>query len=164
MSMKDAATWLLVTEVADSTALRSSARRTERAGARREFCMLNDRSSAKVGLEGVRERTDPRTQGQEAAPLGLKAGSPIANATWHAAMEVCCDPEPILTDLLSQQMSRTSRFVSSYRGSRPSLSACTARHSMCIHNKSGVKTEGGKGNMKRRSKNTGTEVKNKRRV
>ena len=47
---QDAAKWLLVMEVADSTALRSSARRTERAGARREPCMLND-SSAKVGLE-----------------------------------------------------------------------------------------------------------------
>ena len=48
---QDAAMLLLVTEVADSTALRSSARRTERAGARREPCMLNDSSSAKVGLE-----------------------------------------------------------------------------------------------------------------
>ena len=45
------ATWLQATEVADSTALRSSARRTERAGARRKPCMLNDNSGAKVGLE-----------------------------------------------------------------------------------------------------------------
>ena len=43
---QEAATWLQATEVADSTALRSSARRTERAGARREPCMLNDHSSA----------------------------------------------------------------------------------------------------------------------
>ena len=88
MSMKDAATWLLVTGVADSTALRSSARRTERAGARREPCMPNDSSSAKVGLEleGMRERTDPRMQEQETlagngivmAPSDLKGGSP----TW----------------------------------------------------------------------------------
>ena len=49
--------WLLFTEVADSTALRSSARGTERAGARSE---PYDRSSAKVG-----ERTDPRMQGQD---------------------------------------------------------------------------------------------------
>ena len=33
------------------TALRSSARRTQRAGARRELCMLNDSSSAKVEFE-----------------------------------------------------------------------------------------------------------------
>ena len=66
--MKDAATWLLVAEVADSTALQASDRRTERAGARRELCMLNVRSSAKMGLEpedGSQERSDPRTQGQE---------------------------------------------------------------------------------------------------
>ena len=32
---------------------------------------------------------------------GLKAGSPIACATGHAATEECYDPEPVLTDLLS---------------------------------------------------------------
>ena len=48
---QEAAMWLLVTEVADSTALRSPVRRTDRAGARCEPCMLNDSSSAKVGLE-----------------------------------------------------------------------------------------------------------------
>ena len=37
--------WLLVPEVTDSTALRSSARRTEFAGAGREPCMTNDTSS-----------------------------------------------------------------------------------------------------------------------
>ena len=92
--------------------------------------MLNDRSSAKVGLEpegigtepdvrAVRagstaiERTDPRMQGQETlagsgivtvragSTAGLEAGSPIACATWHAATEGCYDPEPALTDLLS---------------------------------------------------------------
>ena len=32
---------------------------------------------------------------------GLKAGPPIACAASHAATEGGCDPEPILTDLLS---------------------------------------------------------------
>ena len=32
---------------------------------------------------------------------GLKAGSPIACATGHAATEACHDPETILTALLS---------------------------------------------------------------
>ena len=69
-------------EAADSVELRSSVRHTERAGTRREPCMLNDRISAKVGFEpegigtdpdvrAVRagstagEWTDPRMQGQE---------------------------------------------------------------------------------------------------
>ena len=92
--------------------------------------MLNDRSSDKVGLEpeGIgteaavravragstaREWTDPRMQVQETlagsgivavragSSAGLKAGSPVACATWHAATEGCYDPEPVLTDLLS---------------------------------------------------------------
>ena len=69
-------------EAAVSAELRSSARRTERSGTRREPCMLNDRSSAGVGLEpeGIgadpdaravragstaREWTDPQMRGQE---------------------------------------------------------------------------------------------------
>ena len=50
--MKDAATWLLVVGGGGwHPALQTSTRRMELAGARREPCMLNDRSSAKVGLE-----------------------------------------------------------------------------------------------------------------
>ena len=81
-AMKEAAIRSLGAEAVDSAELRFSARRTERAGARREHCMLNDRSSAKVGLEPegtgtdpdvravradstAREWTDPRMQGQE---------------------------------------------------------------------------------------------------
>ena len=81
-AMKEAAMRSLAAEAADSALLRSSARRTERAGTRREPCMLNDRSSDKVGLEpeGIgtdpdvravragstaREWTEPRMQGQE---------------------------------------------------------------------------------------------------
>ena len=74
---------MLGAEAAASAELRSSARRTERAGARREPCLTErDRSSAKVGLEpeGIgtepehravragstsREWTDPRMQEQE---------------------------------------------------------------------------------------------------
>ena len=55
----------VVAEVADSTALQTSERRTGR-DARRAPCMLNVRSSAKVGLEpedGSQERTDPRDAG-----------------------------------------------------------------------------------------------------
>ena len=127
-AMKEAAMQSRSTEAADSA--ESSARRTARAGARREPCMLNGHSSAKVGLEPgdigtepdvravragstAREWTDPRMQEQETlagsgivtvradSTAGLKAGSPIACATGHAATEGCYDPEPILTDLLS---------------------------------------------------------------
>ena len=48
-AMKEAAMKSLSTEAADSA--ESSARRTSRAGARREPCMLNGHSSTKVGLE-----------------------------------------------------------------------------------------------------------------
>ena len=48
-AMKEAAMKSLSTEAADSA--ESSARRTARAGARREPCMLNGHSSTKVGLE-----------------------------------------------------------------------------------------------------------------
>ena len=63
----------------------------------------------------AREWTDPRMQGQEmlagsgivtvraGSTAGLKAGSPVACATWHAATEGCYDPEPTLTDLLSHR-------------------------------------------------------------
>ena len=63
----------------------------------------------------VRERTDPWMQEQETlagsgivtvrvgGTRGLKAGSPMACATGHAATEGCHDPEPILTDLLSHE-------------------------------------------------------------
>ena len=127
-AMKEAAIQSLSTETADSA--ESSARRTARAGAKREPCMLNGHSSAKVSLEpgGIgtepdvravraggtaREWTDPRMQGQETiagsgivtvragGTAGLKAGSPATCATRHAAMEGCYDPEPILTDLRS---------------------------------------------------------------
>ena len=87
--MKDAATWLLVAEVADSTVLQTSARRTGRAGARREPYMLNVRSSAKVGLEpedGSQERTEPRTQGQETLAgsgiVTVRAGSTAVVEGW----------------------------------------------------------------------------------
>ena len=84
----------------------------ELAGARREPCMLNDRSSAKVGLEpdGKQERTDPRMQGQETLPgngiVTVRAGSTAGVEGWitcapgHAATEWCHDPEPNHTDLL----------------------------------------------------------------
>ena len=128
--MKEAAMKPLSTEAADTT--ESSSRRTARAGARRESCMLNGHSSAKVGLEpgGIgtepdvravragstaREWTDPRMQGQETlagsgivtvrsgSTAWVKAGSAIACATGHAATEGCYDPELVLTDLLSHR-------------------------------------------------------------
>ena len=101
-AMKEAAMRSLGVEAAVSTELRTSARRTERADRRREPCMLNDRSSAKVGLEpeGIGTELDVRAV-RAGSTAGLKAGSPIACATWHAAPVVCGDPEPILTDLLS---------------------------------------------------------------
>ena len=76
-------------EAALSAELRSSTRRTGRAGARREPCILNDRSSAKVGLEPEGIGTEPDIRAVRAgSTAGLKAGSPIACATWHAATEV----------------------------------------------------------------------------
>ena len=59
-AMMEAAMQSLSTEAADSA--ESSARRTARAGARREPCMLNGHSSAKVGLEpgGIGKETDVR--------------------------------------------------------------------------------------------------------
>ena len=129
-AMREAAMQSLSTEAADSA--ESSARRTARAGGRREPCMLNGHSSAKVGLEpgdigtepGVRvvragstarEWTDPPMQGHQTfagsgivtvragSTSGLKAGSLVACATGHVATEGCYDPEPILTDLLSHE-------------------------------------------------------------
>ena len=116
--MKDAATWLLVAEVADSTVLQNSARRTGRAGARREPYMLNVRSSAKVGLEPedgttVKRGRQPRTQGQETLAgsgiVTVRAGSTAVVEGWitYRLCHKACgdggvfDPEPILTDLLS---------------------------------------------------------------
>ena len=52
------------------------------------FAMLNDRSSAKVGLEldGKQERTDPRMQGQETLPgngiVTVRAGSTAGFEDW----------------------------------------------------------------------------------
>ena len=68
MSMKDAATWLLVTEVADSTALRSSARRTERGGARR-FTMRNTLTEDKLTNAFASE--DNTTRDALTAHIGL---------------------------------------------------------------------------------------------
>ena len=63
-AMKEAA----MQSLAVSAELRSSARRSECAGARREPCMLNDRSSAKVGLE-------PESIGTEPDVRAVRAGS-----------------------------------------------------------------------------------------
>ena len=58
-AVREAAMRSLSEGAADSVELRSSARSTECAGTRREPCMLNDRSSAKVGLEPEGIGTDP---------------------------------------------------------------------------------------------------------
>ena len=65
-AMKEAAMQSLSTEAADSA--ESSARRTARAGARREPCTLNGHSSTKVGLE-------PGSIGREADVEAVRAGS-----------------------------------------------------------------------------------------
>ena len=66
------------------------------------LALLNDRSGAKVGLEPEGISTEPDVRAVRAgSTAGLKAGSPIACATWHAATEGCYDPDPLLTDLLS---------------------------------------------------------------
>ena len=128
-AMKEEAMKSLSTASADSA--ESSARRRARAGARREPCMLNGHSSTKGSLElgsvgkepdvpavrvgsTARDRVDrPSDAGAGGAcwqwlrhgacgsTAGLKAGSPIACATGHAATEGCHDPEHLLTDLLS---------------------------------------------------------------
>ena len=65
-AMKEAAMQSPGAEAAVSAELRSSARRTERAGARREPCMLNDRSSAKMGLEPEGIGTEPNVRAARA--------------------------------------------------------------------------------------------------
>ena len=67
-AMMEAAVRSLGAEAANGAELRSSARRTERAGNRREPCRLNVRSSAKVGLELVRIGTDPDVRAMRVPP------------------------------------------------------------------------------------------------
>ena len=80
-AMKEAAMRSLGAEAVVSAELRSSARRTERAGTRREPCMLNDRSSAKVGLEAEGTRTDPNVR-------AVRAGS-TARERMQGSDNVC---------------------------------------------------------------------------
>ena len=107
----------LSTGAADSA--ESSARRTARAGARREPCTLNGHSSTKVGLE-------PESIGKETVVEAVRAGGTAMDQTTfvvragspsrvegriacrlhcqqRTATEGCHDPEPILTDLLSRE-------------------------------------------------------------
>ena len=112
-AMKEAALKSLSTEAADSA--ESTARRTARAGARRELCVLNGQSSTKVGLDCSLDASErnpmcercarvapPETESGQTlgcrgrrrllwragSTAGLKAGSPIACATGHAATGV----------------------------------------------------------------------------
>ena len=107
-AMKEAAMMSLSTEAADIA--KSSARRTARAGARREPCMLNGHSSTKMGLElgsigkesDVRavvagstakdgECTDPRVQGQETlAESGIVTVRAGGTAVLKAGSPIAC--------------------------------------------------------------------------
>ena len=75
-------------EVTDSTALQTSTRRMEVAGARREPCLLNDRRSANVGLgpDGKQDRTDLGMQGHETLAgngiVTVRAGSTAGVEGW----------------------------------------------------------------------------------
>ena len=78
----------LSAEAAVGAELRSSPRRTERAGTRRESGMLNDRSSAKVGLETENIGADPDLRAVRAGSNArvdrpLDAGARDACRTWH---------------------------------------------------------------------------------
>ena len=64
---------LLSTEAADIA--KSSARHTARAGASREFCMLNVHSSTEVGLE-------PGTIGKEPDVRAVRAGGTARDREW----------------------------------------------------------------------------------
>ena len=110
----------------DSAELRSSARRTERPGTRREPCMLNDRSSAKVGLEPEGIGTDPDVRAVLAehrhgsGNVCGGGGSPARVEGWityrlhcqqRTATEGCHDLEPILSNPESTDDTHKSRSV-----------------------------------------------------
>ena len=69
-------------EAAVSAELRSSARRTERAGTRREPCMQNDRS-ANVGLEPEGIGTDPDVRAVRAGSTAREWTDPRVTLAGH---------------------------------------------------------------------------------